>query len=299
MALWAFHNNPGIGGFGESNHPVLFDGERIHTTTSKKRNGRRERTKKQSKEASLSSNCENRVPNGITSRHDGDSGDGDAVCCTANKNEYSIGEGDLICQIVKELVDNAVDACRSTLSDNENFLSESSSRGNQKKRIRVDIKPFTTSGGVVGVSTSAGPSNGQHRDGVLQVTVTDTGCGMENIQKCVNAFQSSKDGDRDQIVRSHNNNNTSGRYGIGLTLCLLHAQRCVPNSRACISSATPKSKLRTRAFFEVDKQEDVVKCVQEEVTASQQESGTCVSLLVPVSNWIVRTILECRFYIIA
>jgi hypothetical protein len=80
-----------------------------------------------------------------------------------------------------------------------------------------------------------------------------------------------------------------------LTLCLLHAQRCVPNSRACISSATPRSKFRTRAFFEVDKQEDVVKCVEEEVTASQQESGTCVSLLVPVSTWIVRTFLECRF----
>jgi DNA topoisomerase VI subunit B len=233
------------------------------------------------------------VPNGMSSYHDGDSGDGDGVC-TANKNEYSIGEGDLICQIVKELVDNAVDACRSPIISENNNLQNESGRGNQKKRIRVDIKPFTTSGGFVGVSTAAFPSNEQNRDSVLQVTVTDTGCGMENIQNCVNAFQSSKDGD--EIIRNYNNitfnNNSSGRYGIGLTLCLLHAQRCVPNSRACISSATPKSKFRTRAFFEVDKQEDVVKCVQEEVinfSASQQESGTCVSLLVPVSNWIVRT----------
>ena len=83
----------------------------------------------------------------------------------------------------------------------------------QKKRIRVDI-----------VSTKSHPSKDPLND-VLQLTVTDTGCGMENIQKCVNAFQTSKDGkatkNRDQ---QNANNNFSGRYGIGLTLCLLHAQ---------------------------------------------------------------------------
>ena len=116
----------------------------------------------------------------------------------------------------------------------------------------------------------------------------------------MNAFHSSKGGDEKadniNVSASTSNSHTSGRYGIGLTLCILHAQRCVPNSRVCITSVSEKSKYRTRAIFEVDEQGDSVDCVQEEVTpvsllsskdnasATENESGTCVSLLVPVSN---------------
>ena len=290
MALRAFSNNPGIGGFGEST-PVLFHGDTIDT---RKRNERRQRQRqKQNKDTASSFNTKTQV----LERSSGDGDDNSDDGSTTNRG-YSNGDGDLLCQIIKELVDNAVDACRSPY--NSECGEHNEERGeNYKKRIRVDIRPPATNGGFNDNSTAASSSK-EHRDGVLQVTVSDNGCGMENIQNCVNAFQSSKGGS--QVTSNYNNNNnnsnsssssnhTSGRYGIGLTLCLLHAQRCVPNSRACISSATSKSKYRTRAFFEVDKQGDSVDCVQEEVTpmsnnstTSEQVSGTCVSLLVPVSD---------------
>ena len=276
MALWAFHNNPGIGGFGESTPPILLDGTASRTNTCRQNDSRRQ-PKKQDKRLSSSSSTKFKdgikQPNTIHC-YDDHSYDGDTTRFTANK-QNSIADGDLLCQIVKELVDNAVDACRSDVDDGSH---SSNRKSNHKKRIRVDIRSPSTNGG-------------SRPDGVLQITVTDNGCGMENIQKSVNAFQSTKDGDRHPIGNRHGNNrnHTSGRYGIGLTLCLLHAQRCVPNSRACISSATPKSKFRTRAFFEVDKEEDAVNCVQEEVTDFADSgqglpSGTCVSLLVPVSK---------------
>jgi len=215
MALWAFHNNPGIGGFGENN-PVIFDGSRTNTS---ERDEGLERKKQRG-----SSKCGIQIANG-SSDHSKDHSNKNSTAISFS--EYLIGESDLICQIIKELVDNAVDACRSPLSERRHEM--------QKKRIRVDI-----------VSAKSHPSKDRFND-VLQLTVTDTGCGMENIQKCVNAFQTSKDGKATKNRDQQNiNSNTSGRYGIGLTLCLLHAQRCVPNSRACIASATRKSKFRTK-----------------------------------------------------
>ena len=273
MALWAFHNNPGIGGFGESTQ-ILFDRTKINAN---KRHRPLEK-KKRNPKPHQASNRENLDPNSIRHSYEGLSGEGKTVCA-ASRNGHSVGEADLVCQIVKELVDNAVDACRSPISENDNGEDW---RENHEKRIRVDIRPFgiREDSDDGSIASSRSPA-----DDILQLTVTDTGCGIENIQSCVNAFQTSKGG-----VMSNDNETTdvsSGRYGIGLTLCLLHAQRCVPNSRACISSATPKSKHVTRVFFEVNKREDSVKCVQEEiinVPTPQRESGTCVSLLIPVSH---------------
>ncbi len=275
MALWAFHNNPGIGGFGEST-PILFDRTKINV---KKRHRPLEK-KKRKTEPRQASNRENRDPNSVRFSYDEPSGKGETVCA-ASRNDHTVGEADLVCQIVKELVDNAVDACRSPTSENDNREDR---REKHEKRIRVDLRPF----GIREDSDDGSiASSRSHADDILQLTVTDTGCGIENIQNCVNAFQTSKGGD---TINGNETTNdvSSGRYGIGLTLCLLHAQRCVPNSRACISSATPKSKHVTRVFFEVNKREDSVKCVQEEiinVPSSQHESGTCVSLLIPVSYY--------------
>ena len=277
MALWAFHNNPGLGGFGES-APILFD------SAKRTQDGKQRRAlgkKKRSTKSQSSSNFENQDPNTVRASCNGLS-DVEETISTGKRNDRGIGEADLVCQIVKELVDNAVDACRGPASDIDNENSEEES-DNHVKRIRVDIKPFSDNENSDNSSIASSRSK-THSNDILQLTVTDTGHGMENIQSCVNAFQTSKG-------RSNDNDSTqdvsSGRYGIGLTLCLLHAQRCVPNSRACISSATPKSKHVTRAFFEVNKQEDSVKCVQEEMItlpSSQRESGTCVSLLIPVRH---------------
>ena len=60
--------------------------------------------------------------------------------------------GDAICQIVKELVDNAIDACQG-------------GDQNKKQRVKVEVVPCRSN------------------DSILQVTISDNGCGMENIQE--------------------------------------------------------------------------------------------------------------------
>jgi DNA topoisomerase VI subunit B len=162
-----------------------------------------------------------------------------------NESGISIKEGDCdaFAQIVKELVDNAVDACR---QDSE-----------QIRRVRVDFSQVSPT--------------------VLRVTVTDNGCGMSCIQDCVEAFRSHK-------RNSSNQTKTAGRYGIGLTLCLLHAQRLVPNSTASITSATKTSNCFQQADYVVDTEVDCIKCIHEEEIPKSRpdESGTSVSVLVPV-----------------
>jgi len=211
MALRAFHANPSIGGFGNENTTAA-----MLLLGSPSRSGA-----------------------------NGKSNSGGATGPAAEES------GDALCQIVKELVDNAVDACESARKQAEDE--------NKVHRVKVEIRPYQDD------------SNGD----TLQVTVSDNGCGMKDIQACVNAFQSSKIGEA----------NTAGRYGIGLTLCLLHAQRLVPGTYSCITSASRDATTFRRALYFVDTAGDNVECHREEEVAkgNSDESGTCVSLLVPVS----------------
>ena len=72
---------------------------------------------------------------------------------------------------------------------------------------------------------------------------------------------------------------TAGRYGMGLTLCLLHAQRLVPNSCALIKSATPSAKVWTKEKFVVDTINDRIISVEEEtLSKNTNESGTVCRL---------------------
>lgn len=160
---------------------------------------------------------------------------------------------DAFAQILKELVDNAVDACSSTSNSEPNT---------DPKRVRVTIEKFEEKEG--------------DKD-LLEVTVTDNGSGMENIEDCVEAFRTTKGRDEGR---------TAGRYGIGLTLCLLHAQRLVPNHYATITSATATQEHFTKASYVVDTERDKVKRVKRETfpKLSPEESGTAVKLLVPVSD---------------
>jgi DNA topoisomerase VI subunit B len=171
---------------------------------------------------------------------------------------FQEGDCDAFAQIVKELVDNAVDACR---QDSENRIH----------RVRVEFHQISTN--------------------ILRVTVTDNGCGMACIQDCVEAFRSSKRPNDSSMQK------TSGRYGIGLTLCLLHAQRLVPNSTALITSATKLSHSFQRAEYVVDTEDDCVKCIHKEETlkSRRDESGTSISILVPVSNRLIFQFSTCRF----
>eukprot|EP00934_Nitzschia_sp_Nitz4_P008541 Nitzschia sp. Nitz4//scaffold58_size112336//44360//46517//NITZ4_004030-RA/size112336-exonerate_est2genome-gene-0.33-mRNA-1//1//CDS//3329554980//8531//frame0 len=191
-------------------------------------------------------------------------------------------ESGAMSQIVKELVDNAVDAC-------EADRKQSSSKKQCKNyRVKVEILPYNDD------------------DKTLQILVSDNGIGMSNIQDCVNAFNSTK---------GKGVQNTTGRYGIGLTLCLLHAQRLVPGSYSCVTSATQQARTFTRALYVVETASDQVACHREEQVpkTNPEESGTCVSVLVPggrvaatawqrLSNYLSRfqlTSLHCSIEVLA
>ena len=175
-------------------------------------------------------------------------------------------DGDAFCQIVKELVDNAVDACSAAGSN--------TAHPNNNQRVKVEIQPYKND------------DDNDNNDDILQVTISDNGCGMVDVQACVGAFQSTKNGNgsTSSTTSSHHHHHTAGRYGIGLTLCLVHGQRLVPRSSACITSATRDATHFTRAFYIVDTHNDSVTCHKQEhiQKTNATESGTCVSLMVPV-----------------
>jgi hypothetical protein len=206
------------------------------------------------------------------------------------------GADDSFAQIVKELVDNAVDACysasqeelrkrtetrqvkartRSLYSKKDDLCSPSTTI----RRVRVVLQPETPPNLS---SASPCPSDDEESDDeLLRVTVTDNGCGMESIQDCVTAFHTSK-------AATTQEQQTAGRYGMGLTLCLLHAQRLVGESCTVITSATSFQNTWTRAKYVVNAEDDDIVCVFNEQTKkknSPTESGTAVSLLLPVSQF--------------
>ena len=127
---------------------------------------------------------------------------------------------DAFCQIIKELVDNAVDACRfpqkqPTRQRNGNHHKHTSN----KKSFNEKHKSSTVfSDKAYRVRINLDPAIEDDGTELLRVTVTDNGCGMEDIQKCVDAFQTSKGHNANSNDKgSKQGKNTSGRYGIGLT----------------------------------------------------------------------------------
>jgi predicted ATP-dependent serine protease len=191
--------------------------------------------------------------------------------------------------------------------------------------VRVEIKPTQ-------ISISDGDENDDDDDATksmecLRVKVSDNGCGMEDIDACVSAFRSTKNGvdtgdidgqcssqqqqsrgkqnkngkqskskskKKKESSSSANNNHasssssssyTSGRYGVGLTLCLLHAQRLVPNSVTLIVTSTKSSDYWTIRRYRADTDKDEIVCLKEErlPKIDKEECGTIVEVLVPVS----------------
>lgn len=261
-------------------------------------------------------------------------------------------DSDAFAQIVKELVDNAVDACCKASYGKTQIQKDD--RNDNIKRVRVVIEPFEPSSNdrasssaedgtesrkalLDGTETEKSENNDREEAGaiseqsnieqketdneaerhnslvpnfeLLRVTVSDNGCGMENIQDCVEAFRSSKadsksnqqtNGGRSSSQSHTKENNpkqqeqqkqqcqeqlkTVGRYGIGLTLCLLHAQRLVPNSCASITSATVDATHFMKTQYVVDSEADSVRCVELSwiEKSCPGESGTSISMLVPV-----------------
>lgn len=241
-------------------------------------------------------------------------GDESSSSQTASPSAATAPTPDAFCQIIKELVDNAVDAC--TVVE----LSSSSST-TTAKRVRVVIEQFQDDKDDDASSIDGSSSNKE----ILRVTVSDNGCGMNDIAKCVGAFHTSKahntataaatsavgttktkkrkagatkDSSTATLALEETNSSssssssatatteaqTAGRYGIGLTLCLLHAQRLVPNSCASIQSAVPSDKEWTVVAAVVDTASDAVRCLPRDSLKKRvaKESGTAISILVPV-----------------
>ena len=193
--------------------------------------------------------------------------------------------GDAFPQIVKELVDNAVDACSSGVE-----LAGGSPERRVYRRVRVKIEAEEF------ICTSC--SDDEKAMDCLRITVSDNGVGMEDIDACVMVFSSNKNlgatkskkkkkqtKGATKVNSASIDGHTSGRYGLGLTLCLLHAQHLVPGSVTCITSTTAASKHWVRSTYQVDMDADNVRCKKREelIKEDMMDCGTIVSLLVPVS----------------
>lgn len=169
---------------------------------------------------------------------------------------FSEGENeDIFPQVCKELVDNAVDSCRGIQKEEV-----------RRVRVMIENEEFIAEPKVKGDSSS--------KQDVLRITVTDNGCGMEDIEKCVCPFESNK---MSSEVRQ-----MAGRYGIGLTLCMLHAQRLVPNSHTTIKSAIPSASSWTSVKCVVDADQDIVNIVDKKhLPKDAGKSGTAICIVVP------------------
>lgn len=239
---------------------------------------------------------------------------GDADALSSFRVKVTVGGScDAFAQIVKELVDNAVDAC-APFEDTTNTIGiEGANRERTMKRVRVTITSAT--GPVARDNDNDNGSSVSVSESCLRIEVSDNGCGMADIDYCVSAFSSNKNwmasnvesqrklllsnvknANNEKMVKggyeNHttstsdgNDNYTSGRYGVGLTLCLLHAQRLVPGTGACVTSATASASEWTRAIYEPDTDADAIVCKKKDKFPKVVgESGTTISLLVPVSH---------------
>jgi hypothetical protein len=293
MALRAFLTNPSIGGFGGESSMSLSLPE------PQSRSGRQPDT---------------------TGRDDVGTR---TIARTLFSHEESVdndvGENscDAFAAIVKELVDNAVDACACPTAGNTAMIGNHDHSRNEErtiKRVRVIISAATVPVGSNGKERNCGTSDedGTNTMNCLRVEVSDNGCGMEDIDYCVSVFSSNKTTamkkstdvqaskitgkkskpkgknkpvpDLPHLPSPNSEKFTSGRYGVGLTLCLLHAQRLIPGTGACITSATATSVEWIRATYEPDTDADNIVCKKKErFPKVVGESGTTISLFVPVS----------------
>ena len=119
-------------------------------------------------------------------------------------SSFDGGEGgDAVCQIIKELADNAVDACRTSAST----TADDDGKAAEQRVVRITIHP----------EDNDEDCQEQNKKGLLKVTVSDNGCGMEDIRQSVEAFSSSKGHNHNTNTSNDSTDNTFGRYGIGLT----------------------------------------------------------------------------------
>jgi len=274
MSLRTFTNNPSLGGFGNETSRMQISKPAKSRKRSRQKHHSSHAYRTLSSSAAESSSAGMSPPNKqkVDRQHVNILSDEDY---SWKELEYSTC--DAFAQIIKELVDNAVDACRMDRgADAHPHQTDNHGHRRNYKRVRVFIQESKSCDAALSETQEL---QGQYANSLLRVTVSDNGCGIENIDECVNAFQSTKTSTSD---------NTAGRYGIGLTLCLLHAQRLVPNSYASITSATESATCWTKITLKVDTDKDKVSCSNlkhiPKKIGEDKHSGTAVSVLLPVES---------------
>ena len=188
---------------------------------------------------------------------------GDSVRLEGDSPFEHDSSGDAFAQILKELVDNSVDSCRSSNFSTTSSVNDSDQIVKRRVRVRIqqDQECFASSSSQQEErshtqpqqeddSNAGSPFSGEtgettNRE-ILRIEVVDNGCGMKDIQACVDPFFTSKahnstdatsadtrnsqQQQENTETRRNNSQNssrgtsstqneqqTAGRYGIGLT----------------------------------------------------------------------------------
>ncbi|CAM9125067.1 unnamed protein product, partial [Hapterophycus canaliculatus] len=122
-------------------------------------------------------------------------------------------------QTVKELVDNAIDACRSRSSEQD------------APTVRVVLrrtKGATAANNAARTSSTFSLEECQADNEPLELQVADNGAGLTDVTKALLLFSSTKSGNGSSPYDVQNpaeKQATAGKYGLGLTLSLLYSQK--------------------------------------------------------------------------
>ena len=186
--LRSFVNNPALGGFGDESHNDII-------IRSSKGKGDDDVDADVNSTASLRNNND-----------DGFSED----------SFRGAGRGDAFVQILKELVENAVDAC-CVASGAAVAVAKGDDNNNDTdiKRVRVNITsevvPVRIEDSTTNFHNNAPPEEKGMTTKMmncLRIEVIDTGCGMQDIDHCVSAFSSNKIDGTASRRRTNNSNNS-------------------------------------------------------------------------------------------
>ncbi|CAM9770243.1 unnamed protein product, partial [Pylaiella littoralis] len=123
--------------------------------------------------------------------------------------------GQALVQTVKELVDNAIDACRCRSSEQD------------APTVRVVLRRRPNRKDAEGESR-VGESQELEEEQPLELQVADNGAGLPDVTKALVLFSSTKSGHGSLTpgdVSAPSAGTNAGKYGLGLTLSLLYSQQ--------------------------------------------------------------------------
>ena len=185
-----------------------------------------------------------------------------------------LSEDSALCTTVKELLDNALDACR--LAPESTKSGSSSKRGPKGRSvaaaaapsdvlIKICISPSQQGGDADTNSDRDEPSH-------LLLTVSDSGCGISSIPDSLVLFSSSTKASPQSVA--------TGRFGLGLTSTLLHAW-----GKTGVPCRVASQGTCYEVSFDLNRDEVVLEKVPAAASLDSSGSGSCTvgtTVTVPV-----------------